>query len=71
MSWLDLLHSLNFCWLQALCWSDQPLGPEQVELLLAVQDLEVMQDTPIRVLHRRASKVRVGLLCVCHSIQDR
>jgi len=47
---------------QALCWCDRPLSEGDVQLLLAVRGLEVMQDTPVRVLHRRASKV-AGLLC--------
>eukprot|EP00798_Chlamydomonas_sp_ICE-L_P015192 gene15193-21267_t len=35
-----------------------PLNEDDVAKLLAVKGLEVQQDTPIRVLHRRAPKIR-------------
>lgn len=43
---------------QALCWCNRPLTEGDVAKLLAIKDLEVAQDTPVRVLHRRAPKVR-------------
>lgn len=56
----------------------RPLTEEDVELLLAAKDLTVMQDTPLRVLHRRAPKVSIATIkelpdlwfvnrCVCVS----
>lgn len=47
------------CWcaLQALCWCSHPLTQADVDKLEAVKGLEVAQDTPVRVLHRRAPKV--------------
>ncbi|KAF5832098.1 hypothetical protein DUNSADRAFT_12147 [Dunaliella salina] len=49
---------------QALCWCDRPLTGEDLARLKGIQNLEVMQDTPIRVLHRRASKVRPKYLSI-------
>jgi tRNA pseudouridine synthase 10 len=45
-------------WVQALCWCSRPLTGADVEALMSVKDLDVSQDTPVRVLHRRAPKVR-------------
>ncbi|GFH32799.1 uncharacterized protein HaLaN_32080, partial [Haematococcus lacustris] len=41
---------------QALCWCSRPLDAADEARLLAVQDVKVLQDTPVRVLHRRAAK---------------
>lgn len=45
----------------ALCWSERLLDQESIDRLQRIgggQGIEVMQDTPLRVLHRRASKIR-------------
>jgi tRNA U54 and U55 pseudouridine synthase Pus10 len=48
---------------QALCWCSRPLTDTDVQALVSVKDLDVSQDTPVRVLHRRAPKVGYGLVC--------
>jgi tRNA U54 and U55 pseudouridine synthase Pus10 len=49
------------CNMQALCWCSRPLDDAGVAALMGVQKRAVAQDTPVRVLHRRASKVCVGV----------
>jgi len=41
-----------------VCWSSKPLGREDAAKLAEVRDLEILQKTPVRVLHRRAPAVR-------------
>jgi len=41
-----------------MCWSPTPLQAEDLEPLRAQRDVEVLQKTPVRVLHRRAQAVR-------------
>ncbi|KAG1678042.1 hypothetical protein FOA52_000838 [Chlamydomonas sp. UWO 241] len=48
----------------ALCWAERPLSAEAVGKLLEVRQLDVAQDTPLRVLHRRAPKVRTRWVTV-------
>ncbi len=48
---------------QALCWSSRALAEGDVEALQSVKEREVLQDTPVRVLHRRAPKVGRHSLC--------
>ncbi|GAX78198.1 hypothetical protein CEUSTIGMA_g5640.t1 [Chlamydomonas eustigma] len=43
---------------EVLCWAERPLTGENVTSLLQISDLELHQDTPLRVLHRRAPKIR-------------
>jgi len=42
----------------ALCWLSRPLAPADFEALSSAAPLTVAQDTPVRVLHRRAARVR-------------
>ncbi|GLI59084.1 hypothetical protein VaNZ11_000771 [Volvox africanus] len=43
---------------RALCWAEVPPEKEDLEALVAMGRVEVAQDTPVRVLHRRAAKIR-------------
>ncbi|GIL84532.1 hypothetical protein Vretifemale_13096, partial [Volvox reticuliferus] len=43
---------------RALCWAETPPEEEDLQALVAMGRLEVAQDTPVRVLHRRAAKIR-------------
>ncbi|GFR46897.1 hypothetical protein Agub_g8541, partial [Astrephomene gubernaculifera] len=43
---------------RALCWAAPAPSPQQLAGLLAAGRVEAQQDTPVRVLHRRAAKVR-------------
>ncbi|GIL65981.1 hypothetical protein Vafri_19624 [Volvox africanus] len=43
---------------RALCWAEVPPEKEDLEALVAMGRMEVAQDTPVRVLHRRAAKIR-------------
>lgn len=43
---------------EALCWAERPLCDADKDLLDGIQELEVQQCTPVRVLHRRAPLVR-------------
>lgn len=47
---------------RAVCWAAQPLSGAHLAGLRALGRVESAQDTPVRVLHRRAAKVctRVG-----------
>ncbi|KAL6778806.1 hypothetical protein ACKKBF_B04560 [Auxenochlorella protothecoides x Auxenochlorella symbiontica] len=42
----------------ALCWAPRPVGEQEVAQLEARQGLVIKQQTPMRVLHRRANLVR-------------
>lgn len=43
---------------RAVCWAARPLTAADEGRLNAIKDVEVQQDTPVRVLHRRAPLVR-------------
>ncbi|EFJ50668.1 hypothetical protein VOLCADRAFT_88428 [Volvox carteri f. nagariensis] len=43
---------------RALCWAERAPSLEDLEALKALGRVEAAQDTPVRVLHRRAAKVR-------------
>jgi hypothetical protein len=43
---------------RAVCWAPQALTAEDKAELDSIAELEVQQDTPVRVLHRRAPLVR-------------
>jgi len=45
-----------------VCWSQSPFTSESMETLNAVADLELLQRTPLRVLHRRATLERTRTL---------
>ena len=52
-------HACVACMRRALCWCERAVGEGDMAALVAgAQELTVMQDTPVRVLHRRAPKVR-------------
>lgn len=42
----------------ALCWCARAVTASQQQALAAMQDVQLQQDTPVRVLHRRAPLVR-------------
>ena len=48
---------------RAVCWAARPLSQADVAVLNAVAELQVQQDTPVRVLHRRAPLVRAKVRC--------
>ena len=62
-----------------LCWSQEVLPPlqELIQLLTTTNDgsgaslfpLELKQQTPIRVLHRRANAVRIRHVLSCHHVE--
>ncbi len=52
---------------QAFCWSSKPITPALAAALLSQKHLVVQQDTPVRVLHRRAPKVRCAESCCAMS----
>lgn len=43
---------------EALCWSEEPITAQDLERINAVRELQIDQDTPIRVLHRRTLMTR-------------
>jgi tRNA pseudouridine synthase 10 len=43
---------------QAVCWAARPLSAADKLLLNSVTDMTIEQETPVRVLHRRAPLVR-------------
>lgn len=43
---------------QAVCWLSRDVMQQDCETLSAVRELTVQQDTPVRVLHRRAARIR-------------
>lgn len=43
---------------RALCWADRELQEADEQLLSGTAELVVQQDTPVRVLHRRAPLIR-------------
>lgn len=43
---------------EALCWSEQAVTDEDLAQINAVRELEIEQDTPVRVLHRRTLMTR-------------
>ena len=48
----------------ALCWCAEPLTAAHKAALDAVKELQLEQDTPVRVLHRRAPLVRAKVCCL-------
>lgn len=47
---------------RALCWSEQPLTPQLTDRISGIENLEITQSTPIRVLHRRTNMLRKRLI---------
>ncbi|GLC43781.1 hypothetical protein PLESTB_000907300 [Pleodorina starrii] len=43
---------------RALCWAETPVPEEDLRALEGLGRVEAAQDTPVRVLHRRAAKIR-------------
>ena len=43
---------------RAVCWASRPITPADKAALDSIRELELQQDTPVRVLHRRAPLVR-------------
>jgi tRNA pseudouridine synthase 10 len=43
---------------RALCWAARELQQADEEKLNSVRELTIQQDTPVRVLHRRATLIR-------------
>jgi tRNA pseudouridine synthase 10 len=43
---------------RAVCWADRALTPDDVDTFEQLGDLTLQQDTPVRVLHRRAALKR-------------
>lgn len=48
---------------QAVCWLSRSVTAGDIDYLNSVRNLVVKQDTPVRVLHRRAAKIRDKMLC--------